>query len=196
MIGLKNCHGNIWNWLLSAIQKVKEFGSNIAKKGKEGAVNLFNNIVNTIKNLPKKMLEIGKNIVQGIWNGINNAKDWVLDKIKSFANGLLDGIKGVFGIHSPSTVFRDQIGDNLAKGIGVGFLDTMKDVSNEMANAIPTDFDTAVNMNVASNMNASKEEINYNSMVSAFKQAIKEMKIELNDREVGNFVDRRLVEAM
>lgn len=32
----------------------------------------------------------------------------------------MDGIKGFFGIHSPSTLFRDMIGKNLIKGIEVG----------------------------------------------------------------------------
>lgn len=53
--------------------------------------------------------------------------------------------KKLFGINSPSRLFRDEIGTNLALGIGEGFSDTMDDVTQEMANAIPTEFDTTIN---------------------------------------------------
>lgn len=95
------------------------------------------------------MLDIGKNLVQGLWNGINNAKDWVLDKIKGFGKSILNGIKSIFGIHSPSTLFRDEIGSNLAKGIGVGFEEEMVDVNDTIKSSLPTDFDLATNVNVS-----------------------------------------------
>ena len=90
----------------------------MSNKAKEGAQNTYNNIVNTINELPGKMLEIGKNIVEGLWNGIMNAKNWMNQKVSQFASGILDGMKSAFGIHSPSTVFRDIVGKNIALGIG------------------------------------------------------------------------------
>ena len=93
------------------------------------------------------MLDVGKNLVQGLWNGINNAKQWVLDKIKGFGKSILNGIKSFFGIHSPSTLFKDEIGSNLALGIGEGFEDEMNNVSDMMEDAIPKDFDVGVNTN-------------------------------------------------
>lgn len=41
-------------------------------------------------------------------------------------------MKGLFGIHSPSTVMRDTIGINIAYGIGEGFDDGMDDVNKEI----------------------------------------------------------------
>jgi phage-related protein len=94
------------------------------------------------------MADVGKNIVKGLWNGINNAKDWVLDKIKGFGSSILSGIKGIFGIHSPSTVFRDEVGKNLAKGIGVGFQSEMADVNDTIQKSLPTDLDISTKMNL------------------------------------------------
>jgi phage-related protein len=54
----------------------------------------------------KSILEIGKDLVKGLWNGISNATDWVLDKIKGFGKSILKGIKGIFGISSPSKEFE------------------------------------------------------------------------------------------
>lgn len=81
---------------------------------------------------------IGWDLVKGLWNGINDAKGWVLDKIKGFGTAVLNGIKSFFGIKSPSTLFRDEIGKNLALGVGEGFQDGMGDVVKDMQNAIPT----------------------------------------------------------
>ena len=102
--------------------------------------NMVNGVVNTVKNLPSRMLEIGKNLVQGIWNGISNAAQWIWDKISGFCSGIVDKIKGFFGIHSPSTLFADEIGANLALGLGEGFGDSLKDVFKDMQSTV--DFET------------------------------------------------------
>ena len=162
----------------------------------EKAPEIISTLVRGIKNGITEVKNVGKYLVEGIWEGIKNSTSWMMNKVKEFAGSILKGIKEKLGIHSPSVVLRDEVGKYMAEGIGVGFLNTMKDVSNKMANAIPTDFDTAVDMNIVNNSNLNKEVTNNLSIVNAFKQAIKEMKIELNDREVGNFVERRLVEAM
>lgn len=143
--------GKVWSFLTDIVTKVVNWGVNLASKGKQAATNLFNNIVNTIKNLPGEMLNIGKNLVQGIWNGINNTKQWILGKIQGFGKSIVNGIKSVFGIHSPSTVMEDQVGVNLAAGVGVGFLKRMKVVSKDMQEAIPSNFDVGVNTNVLTN---------------------------------------------
>ena len=169
------------NGIASYYSKIFSIGGELLKKVKDG-------IVSGIGSL----LDVGKNIVQGLWNGINNAKDWVLGKIKGFGKAILNGIKGIFGIHSPSTVFRDQIGKNLALGIGEGFEDEMKEVTNEMQNAIPTSFDT--DLNVGSNSVAGGS--NYYSMVDAFKEALSEMKIELDDEVAGRFVETTVTNAI
>lgn len=82
---------------------------------------------------------------------------------------------------------RDEIGTNLALGVGEGFADTMSEVSKEMGDAIPTEFDTNINtsMNVAS---AASQMSTYDMMVSAFKQALTEVKVVMDDREMGGFV--------
>lgn len=91
---------------------------------------------------------VGKNIIDGIWEGIKSAGDWLWNQIKGFFGGILDKIKNFLGIASPSKVFRDSIGKNLALGIGEGFKAEMGDVTQEMQNAIPTSFDTTINAGV------------------------------------------------
>lgn len=66
------------------------------------------------------IVDIGKNIVEGIWEGIQNAIGWFTDKITGFFSGIIDGVKGMLGIHSPSRVFADM-GKNMALGLGQGW---------------------------------------------------------------------------
>ena len=159
------------------------------------AGDLVNRVVSTIGQLPSKMLEMGKNLVQGLWNGINNAKDWVLDKIKGFGSAILDGIKSFFGIHSPSTLFRDQIGKNLALGVGEGFSDEMADVTKEMQASLPTSLDTSVNMG-ADGATSGASAFAYDNMVAAFKEALAGVKVVLDEDEVGTFIDRTVTDLV
>lgn len=62
-------------------------------------------IVNVFKSIPGQMLNVGKNIVNGLWNGISGLKNWVISKVKSLGKSILNSIKSVLGIHSPSTEF-------------------------------------------------------------------------------------------
>ena len=94
------------------------------------------------------MGRIGINLIEGLWEGISKAGAWLWDQITGFFGGIVDGIKNFFGIHSPSTLFRDEIGKNLALGLGDGFDREMKTVAKDMENAIPTDFDADVQYTV------------------------------------------------
>ena len=70
----------------------------------------------------------------------------MFDKIKGFKDAILKKFKNLFGIHSPSTLFRDEIGSYLAKGLGVGFVNEMDKIAVDMKNAIPTDFNITPNV--------------------------------------------------
>ena len=133
------------------------------------------------------MLDVGKNLVQGLWNGINNAKQWVLDKIKGFGKSILNGIKSFFGIHSPSTLFRDEIGSNLALGIGEGFEDEMNNVSDMMEDAIPKDFDVGVNTNY-DGISAENNSYSKDMLVTAFREALDGMTFKAFDETFGELV--------
>lgn len=97
---------------------------------------IISSLVEGFKNYYSKLWDVGKNLVSGIWEGIKNAKDWLLGKIKNWGNGILNGIKSFFGIHSPSKLFADEIGENLGLGIGVGFDNSLSDVYKDMQKAV------------------------------------------------------------
>lgn len=94
--------------------------------------------------------EVGIEIIKGIGQGLVDGVLAIGDLIKKAAKSLLDRVKNAMGIHSPSTLFRDEVGTYLAEGLGVGFINAMDSVSKQMQAAIPTNFD----FNVASNINS------------------------------------------
>lgn len=118
---------------------IEGVGSVIGKLG-QMAGNIIQTIWDGLQSLPGKMMEIGKNLIQGIWNGISNAMGWLWDKISGFCSGIVDKIKGFFGIHSPSKVFNEEIGKFLALGLGEGFDDNVGKVYKDMQSAV--DFET------------------------------------------------------
>ena len=151
--------GKIWDGIIGAVSAVTEWGNQLLTAGINAAQNLVNSIWSTLCELPGQMLDIGKNLVQGLWNGINDAKNWVLDKIKGFGESILNGIKSFFGIASPSKLFEEQIGKNLALGVGEGFSDSMKDISKQMQSAIPTDFNVEPTLSVAYNPSLTQPQV-------------------------------------
>ena len=64
---------------------------------------------------------VGKNIISGIANGLKGAAGAIVDAAKSAAESALNAAKNFLGIHSPSRVFRDQVGKMMALGMGIGF---------------------------------------------------------------------------
>lgn len=159
-------------------------------------------LVNGLKAGVGSLVSVGGDLVRGLWQGIQNVTGWVMDKIKGFGKGILDGIKGFFGIHSPSRLFRDQIGANLAYGVGEGFSDTMGDVVKDMQNALPSSLDTDISLNNSgltssvANSSSLSASLRQDSLVSAFQEALKGVKMELDDREVGQFVTKTVEGAI
>lgn len=134
--------GKIWEFLTSTISKVVTFVADMGAKALEAGKMFFDNLVNKVMEIPSKMLEIGKDIVEGIWNGISGAAGWLWDQIAGFCSGIVDGIKEFFGINSPSTLFRDEVGIYMAQGIGVGFSSEMGIVNEEMQSALESNMPT------------------------------------------------------
>ena len=128
--GITNWIFNLKNSFVTGFNYIRDKVSNITSKVKE----LVSNVINKIKELPEKVVSIGKNLVEGLWSGISDKISWVKDKISGMGESITSAIKGVFGIASPSKVFR-AIGDNLGTSIGLGFDDSIDDTIRTMENA-------------------------------------------------------------
>lgn len=124
--------------------------------------------INYLGRLPQMMWDIGKNVVLGIWQGVQSYASWLWQQVRNFASNIVNSIKSALGIHSPSRVFKDQVGKNIALGIGEGFDDNINKVYSQMKSAV--DFETQklstnlsatanVNRNMNVNLNQSKSDV-------------------------------------
>jgi len=120
------------------IQAVSNFGSNLgswirtsfsilvaALPGAFSAVgsffsNLPSRILSALGNLGSLLLSAGGDLVRGLWAGIQAMASWLWDKVTGFVGGIVDKVKSLLKIFSPSRVMRDQVGKYIAQGIGVG----------------------------------------------------------------------------
>ena len=122
--------------LQMVISLVKGIAQNIPQLV-TSVLNMMATIVQTIWDSLPDIIEVGKNIVRGLWEGIKAMASWIGDKVSGFVGGLVDGVKGVLGIHSPSRVCAG-IGQNMALGLGQGFERQMQSVTAGIQDAIPT----------------------------------------------------------
>lgn len=93
----------------------------------------FKKLVESIKEIPKvqefinklksiNFKEIGQNIISGLKNGLKDGINTVPKMLMDLGVSLLNAIKGVLGIHSPSTEFFD-VGSNIIAGLLNGIKD-------------------------------------------------------------------------
>lgn len=190
--------GRIASFLGNVISNLGSWAGNMASKGAEGARRMFDAVVNGLTSLPGRILSIGSDIVRGIWDGISGAGEWLMNQISGFASGVVDGIKGFFGIHSPSRVMRDQVGKYIAQGIGEGFTDEMGNVTRQMQDAMPdaSAFSIDGTMTSAAYQSAGAGIGGYGGIVDAVVEALGRVHIVLDDEVAGKFVERTVTNAI
>ncbi|MBV4438582.1 phage tail tape measure protein [Clostridium tyrobutyricum] len=136
VVGAVNWIKNAWNtcinWFSTLPARLKTHAINMFVAFKNGAASIINSIgswiknkfqafMNFFKNLPKQALQWGKDIVNQLKAGINNKINDVVNTAKNLGKKILDGIKGIFGIHSPSREMF-KVGDYLVQGLQNGIL--------------------------------------------------------------------------
>lgn len=97
--------------------KARDIGTELLRKFGEGILKIWDWLKNQVANIrqklynifiemPSRLLSIGINMIMGLWNGINSKVQWIINKIKGFGSSVIKAIKGIFGVHSPSTEFE------------------------------------------------------------------------------------------
>jgi len=99
----------------------------------KAGVTLVGQIIKGLMSMPGNFYNAGQNIIQGIWNGIKNYD--IVGKIKDLARSMLNGMKKVLGIHSPSTEFA-WLGEMSMKG----YTDQIEDMKGMLDDVIEDTF--------------------------------------------------------
>ncbi len=111
-------------------------------------------IVDAFKAGAATMKEIGPDLIDGLWKGLKENWNTLVSNVKKLGSDLISGIKGIFGIHSPSTVFAN-IGEmcdaGLEKGLS-GIEGTVADTKNLLADEMNDSFSMNAALNIQRNI--------------------------------------------
>ena len=136
MVGaVQGAAGNVLSAINNALRNLPSTLLNLGKQGIQGLINgiksllgsvgsamsgIAKAIVNGVKSLPSQLLNLGKQIIQGLVNGIKAGASGVVSAIGSVVSSAISKAKSALGIHSPSRVFRDQVGLMIMRGMALG----------------------------------------------------------------------------
>lgn len=81
------------------------------------------------------LFNIGKNLIQGLIDGVNNMIETAKNAVANVGNAVIDKVKNVLGIHSPSTVFA-EIGGYIDQGLANGITAAVSYVTTAMQGVV------------------------------------------------------------
>lgn len=168
-------------------------------------------VENTIKEINKQKGDAdtaGQNLIDGVNNGVKNQnkQNGVFASIANFGSNLLSKLKNSLKEKSPSKATK-EMGQFLLEGLGLGIEDeednVLKQVSNVGKNVLSS-LQNELSRNVKlgkidasiPNIRTNSSANTYDNMVGAFKEALSEMKIELDDEVAGKFVENTVTRAI
>ena len=148
---------------------------------------------------------VGKNIVDGIAQGVTDNGENITTALTDVLNDVAENVTMTLQISSPSRVYADEVGRWIPEGIALGITQHAGTVAEAMDGAVRplTVTGSAVRSaatetgrqyaGIGGSRSAGVTQTSSAQMVNAFKEALREMKVELDDREVGRFVERTVV---
>lgn len=122
--------GNLVNAIVSNLPKIVQTGIQLIGKLASGLIQAIPDLIASIPEIISSIIDaftsvdwgqVGMDIISGIASGISGAVGSLIDAAASAAEDALNWVKDKLGIHSPSKVFRDQVGKMMALGMGIGF---------------------------------------------------------------------------
>lgn len=181
----------VWNWLSSALHNVWNFAGQLAQAGANAASGLVNNIIGTISGLPSQLYNWGVDMVRGIANGIRNAIGYVTNAVSSVANKIKSFLHFSRPDEGPLAEYESWMPDMVE-----GLSNSLRKASPELISqteALANGMSDAFNVNGGVSASGGSS---YNTMVEAFKDALSQVKIEMDDEEMGHFVDKTVTKLI
>lgn len=180
----------VWNWLSSALNNAWNFAGQLAKAGANAASGLVSNIIGKIRSLPGQLFNWGVDMVKGIANGIRNAIHHVTSAVSVVANKIKSFLHFSRPDEGPLAEYESWMPDMVD-----GLSDSLRKASPELISqteALASGMSDAFNVNGGVSASGG----NYNNMVEAFKDALSQVKIEMDDEEMGHFVDKTVTKLI
>lgn len=216
---------SIWEFEDAGDGNVQAYINGVASgepKSKEEMASLVDATIKEVLKQEGASKTAGINLIKGVNNGIldKNSQNSVFRSIANFASSALAKLRASFEEHSPSKA-TDKMGRFLLQGLGLGIKaeeddiyeqvedfgenvlgalngaledGVSSDVLRSLQTAIPTEFDANITANTSRMAQAAQKADT--SLVTQFKQALSQMKIEMDDREMGKFIDTTVTDLI
>lgn len=181
----------VWNWLSNALNNVWNFAGQLAQAGANAASGLVNNIIDKVRSLPGQLYNWGVDMIQGIADGIKSA----IHKVTSAVSDVADKIKSFLHFSRPDEGPLAEY-ESWMPDMVEGLSDSLRKASPELISqteALANGMSDAFNVNGSVSASGGRS---YNAMVEAFKDALSQVKIEMDDEEMGHFVDKTVTKLI
>lgn len=181
----------VWNWLSSALNNAWNFASQLAQAGANAASGLVNNIIGTISSLPGQLYNWGVDMISGIANGIRSAIHKVTSAVSDVAGKIKSFLHFSRPDEGPLAEYESWMPDMVE-----GLSDSLRKASPELISqteALANGMSDAFNANSGISVSGGRS---YNSMVEAFKDALLQVKVVMDDEEMGHFVDKTVTKLI
>ena len=119
--------------------------------------------------------------------------DWLWENVKGFFSGIVDGVKGILGIHSPSKVFAG-IGENMALGLGEGWSGEFDTVKKGVVDGMDFvgSYTPSVATAKANTVSSTAAQSNTDTLLTAILNKLDGMGVYLDGTTLTGYVDSRL----
>lgn len=208
--GIKGTASSVWNGIKSTISGVVNGIKSTVTSVWNGIKGATSSAWNAIKSAITGPINAAKNTISNVVNSIRNTVRGIFDGIRPKLNISLphisvNGGKAPFGIGGKGSLPSFNVSWYAKGGVFDQGARLLTGVGEDGAEAIvPLERNTKWIKRVAEEMRATQSitatnqpqynqtsnDLSFDSMVGAFKQALSEMKVEMDDEEMGKFVDK------
>jgi len=126
--------------LTAAIEQVTSWGVELSRKMVDTINDMITKVKTTLEAIKQKLAQAGQNMAQGLIDGFTSRFEALKNSAINTVEKLVESIKTILGIHSPSRVFRDEIGMQMAAGLSKGWELGMSKVNSDISADIQREY--------------------------------------------------------
>lgn len=140
---ITNVVGGLASWWNGVWSGIGSFFSGLWNRIVGTVSSGVNNVIRFVSEIPGRLMsalsgagnwlvDVGRNIIQGLISGITSMVQTAINAVIDVGSSIINGAKSFLGIHSPSRVFRDEVGQMVGLGLAVGIEDSESSVKSAM----------------------------------------------------------------
>lgn len=180
---IQSFFSNAWNSITNAVSSAWSGITSAVSNGVSSMMSFISSIPSRIMGFFSSagswLVSAGRNIIQGLINGITGAISGAISAVKNAVSGIISGAKSLLGIHSPSTVFRDEIGGMIPPGLSEGVerktpqaVDSVETMARKIVDAGNVKISGVISNTEPANMVGTGNGLSRDVLAAAFTEAL------------------------